>query len=296
MRIRNQMSDEALAPKIGKILQPSDVDVMLTGPSRVLKPDGSPLAVYLPGAISPELREEIVPTLQVLKGSYTNNRGLASGSERVQGASQRSYARQVDSAIVGSFEATGPKQYCRLTAWTGRETEKYRGLYPLFRRIAAVFHEHVPDRFAAQAKLAGETDTFWVVPGTPFTTITVNNTYPTGVHTDKGDLDAGFSTLAVFRKGEFKGGHLCFPQYRIGVDMQDGDVILMDAHEWHGNTQFDPEPERKPHGQLASDPGFERISVVCYYRTKMASCGSAKDEIERRRLLTEQRAQALVGE
>lgn len=296
-RIRNKLAPDALEQRIGKILTPSDVDVILRGPTRVLKPDGSPLCVYLPGAISQELKAEVNPILQLLKGSYTNNRGLASGSERVQGASNRSYARQVDSAIVGSFDPSGPKQYCRLTAWTGREMEKYKGLYPLFQRIADVFQEHVPDRYAAQAKLAATTDPFWVVPNTPFTTITVNNTYPTGVHTDKGDLDEGFSTLAVFRNGEeFKGGWLCFPEYRIGADLQDGDVILMDAHEWHGNTQFDPEPLRKAHGQLVEHPGFERISVVCYYRTNMTKCGTIHDEIEKRRVLLEQRAAAAIGE
>lgn len=296
-RARNKLSAEALEPKLGKILMPTDVDVLLNGPTRVLKPDGSPLCVYLPGAISSELREACVPTLQMLKGSYTNNRGMASGGERISGPSQRTYARQVDSAIVGSWEAHGPKQYCRLTAWTGREMDNYRGLFPLFQRIAELLGEYVPDRYANQVKQARETQPEWLVQGTPFTTITINNTYPTAVHTDKGDLDAGFSTLAVFRNGEpFKGGWLCFPEYRVGVDLQDSDVILMDAHEWHGNTQFDPEPKRKPNGQLEEDPGYERISVVCYYRTNMVKCGSFMDEVERRRVYAENRQAALVGE
>lgn len=296
VRLRNKLDEASLAPKIGKILTKNDVDIVLNGPCRLLKPDGSPLCVYLPGAISEELREATVPTLQMLKGSYTNNRGMASGGERISGPSNRSYARQVDSAIVGSWEATGPKQFCRLTAWTGREMDNYRALFPLFGRIAELLGEHVPDRYAAQVEQARQTNPAWLVQGTPFTTITINNTYPTGVHTDKGDLDAGFSTLAVFRTGEFEGGWLCFPEYKVGVDLRDRDVILMDAHEWHGNTQFSPEPERKPNGALIGDPGFERISVVCYYRTNMVKCGSFQDEVERRRIYAETRQAALVGE
>lgn len=295
-RLRSKLDPAALEEKLGKILLPSDVSVMLTGPVRILKPDGKPLAVYLPGAISPELREQAMPILQDLKNSYTSNRGMASGSQRVSGPSQRTYARSVDSAIIGSFDRQGPKQYCRLTAWTGRETEKWSGLWPFFGRIGQLLQENVPDRFAVQAREAARTSPDWVIPGTPFTTVTVNNTYPTGVHTDKGDLEAGFSTLAVFRNGDFEGGWLCFPEYRLGVDLQDRDVILFDAHEWHGNTQFDPEPEREPGGKLVGDPGFERISVVSYFRTNMVECGTAADETERAARYTEQRAAALLGE
>lgn len=296
LRLRSKVAEEELQQKVGNILEPSDINIMLTGPVRLLKPDGKPLLVYLPGAIDPELKEQAMPCLHKLKGSYTSNRGLASGSERVQGAGERSYARGVDSAIVGAFEASGPKQYCRLTAFARDEMDKWQEVFPLLHRLAELMREHVPERYAAQAKEAARTAPDWVIPGTPFTTVTVNNTYPTGVHTDKGDLDEGFSNVICFRSGEFKGGWLCFPEYRVGVDLQDRDLILFDAHEWHGNTQFDPKPLRKVHGQLDGDPGFERISIVSYFRTKMTQCGSGQDEAERARILHEQRMSALVGE
>ncbi len=296
VRIRSKISQEELDAKVGKRLLPEDVNIMLTGEARVLKPDGTPLCVYLPGAISEELREAVYPTLHSLKNSYTSNRGLASGSQRVPGASSRSYALAVDSAIAGAFDPNGAKQYCRLTAWTGRETEKWRGLWPLFERVADQFEQYVPERFSIQAHEARRTAPEWVIPGTPFTTITINNTYATGVHTDKGDLESGFSTLVVLRKGEFRGGWLCFPEYRLGVDMQDGDLLLMDAHAWHGNTDFDPVPKRMPNGQLDGDPGFERISVVSYFRSKMVNCGSAEDEAARALQYAENRNAALVGE
>lgn len=297
-RARTRVSKEDLENKVGKILLESDISILLRGPEpiKLLKPDGKPLAVYLPKAISPELREQAMPTLQELKGSYTSNRGLASGSERVQGASKRTYAKAVDSAIVGAFEAKGPKQFCRLTAWTGKETEKWHGLWPLFNFIGEQMKEHVPDRWAAQMQQVNGTAPEWVIRGTPFTTVTVNNTYETGVHTDKGDLNEGFSNVACFRNGDFKGGWLCFPEYRVGVDLQDRDLILMDAHEWHGNTSFDPKPKRKIGGGLDGDPGFERVSVVCYYRTAMVSCGSADDELKRAQVYAENRGAALVGE
>jgi hypothetical protein len=174
--------------------------------------------------------------------------------------------------------------------------ERWKGLWPLFGLIAEEMAEYVPERFAAQMAEVKKTSPEWVISGTPFTTITFNSTYSTAVHRDKGDLDAGFSTLTVFREGDYKGGWLCFPQYRLAVDMQDGDLLLMDAHDWHGNTEFDPLPKRMGKGKLDGDPGFRRYSLVSYFRTDMVKCGTSADEYERGQMLTEARYKALVGE
>jgi hypothetical protein len=200
---------------------------------------------------------------------------------------------QVSSAIIGSADPMSGYQYCRLTAWTGRELDRFHGLQPLFKEIADAFKVYVPDRWDAQMDYVRKTSPEWVVQGTPFTTITVNNSYSTGVHTDKGDLETGFSNLAVLRRGKWHGAIFCFPEYRIGVDMREGDLLLMDAHQWHGNTAMicdscgDPMYPRKvlQDGQWKILPGWheacgsERISVVCYYRTRVANCGSLEDEL-----------------
>lgn len=295
-RLRSKIDPDELEAKKGKRLTERDFNVLLTRACRVLRPDGKPIAIYLPKAISPELREQAWPVLHGFKGSYTSNRGYASGGERVSAKGKRTYAMLIDSAIAGAFDRTGPKQFCRLTAFSGRETDRWQQMFPLLQRIGELMEKHVPDRWAAQMEEVGNTEPEWLIPGTPFTTITINNTYSTAVHTDKGDLDKGFSTLTVFRDGDFKGGHLVLPEYRVAVDMQDSDVLLMDAHEWHGNTDFDPKPDRDIHGKLTADPGFERISLVSYFRTAMTECGTATDEEERARVYAENRNRALLGE
>ena len=198
-------------------------------------------------------------------------------------------------------------QYCRLTAFTAQKVQEWEALLPYFDRIARLFEEHVPERYAAQMVAVENASPDWVIAGTPFTTITVNNTYPTGLHTDKGDLDEGFSTLGVIRRGNYEGGWLSFPQYGVGVDMRDGDVILMDAHEWHGNTPmtctFCGETLRKPghactDGELAHGDNFttpERISIVSYFRTDIVKCGSLAEENARRAALQEKRAGKALG-
>jgi hypothetical protein len=163
----------------------------------------------------------------------------------------------------------------------------------------------VPARYAAQLVEATRTEPDWVIPGTPFTTVTVNNTWPTGMHTDKGDLDAGFSTIAVLRRGGYTGGQLMFPEYRVAVDLADGDLILMDAHEWHANAEircwcFADEPERKRlFGWCDTSKGgcgAERISVVSYFRTEMTKCGTAEDEMARAARTRERRGEVVVGD
>lgn len=285
-----------MASKVGKILGEDDFNVTPTRDCVIRKPDGQVLAIYRKGIIPERLREDVWPVLHELRNEYTSNRGLASGTPRIQGPGTRSYAMNVPSALLGAFEPQGPKQFCRLTAWTGKETEKYRSLWPLLEFIGARMLADSPDRYAAQMAEVAKTHPDWVIPGTPFSTVTVNNTYPTGVHKDAGDLDSGISTLAVLRRGTFRGGVLVFPEYRVGIEMQDGDLLLMDAHSFHGNTDFDPSVKRSHTGRLEEDPGFERISIVAYYRTKLTACESSQDESERRQILAEHRAEIAVGE
>jgi hypothetical protein len=287
-RLRTRIHPKELEQKVGKVLTDKDYNVLLTGKTKILKPDGKPLAVYLPGAVLSEM-DQAYPTLQAIK-MKSDNRGLASGSKRVNAGGNRTRAMPVHSGILGAMDPAPNRQYCRLTHYTRSHTDKWEATWPLLERIAALFQEHVPDRFAAQSARARNTHTEWIVPNTPFTTITINNTYSTGVHTDKGDLDEGFSCLAVGRRGAWSGGRLTFPEYRVAVDMRHGDLILMDAHEWHGNTTITCECGNVLSAGPCTICSSERISVVCYYRTEMAKCESMSQEDAKRSAWAEARA------
>lgn len=292
LRLRTRAHPDTVTAQVGKHLTDDDYDVLLSGPARVLKPDGRPLVVYLPGQLRPVVSDEVYGILHDLKGLKSMNRGKASASQRVRPPGQkRAYSRPVPSAIVGSIDPGGIQKYCRLTAWTGDHVPEFRRLTPLLQGMGDAFREYVPDRYQVQREYVRRTAPEWIVPGTPFSTITVNNTYSTGVHQDAGDLAAGFSCLGVIRRGHYTGGRLCFPEWRVAVDMQDGDMVLMDAHDWHGNTRlrcFHGLPELE--GAECPECKAERISVVAYFRERMAECGTAEQEHARALALADRRS------
>lgn len=296
VRVRTRIPDDELEAKKGKLVTAGDYNLLVTGPTKLRRPEGDVMAVYLPGVLLDELTEAY-PILHSIR-LMTDNRGQASGTPRLQrGDQKRTRTRRIASGTIGAVDpgpsttrAAGRLPVCRLTAWTGQHLPEWLQLAPLFQAIAGQFRAQVPDRYAVQQAAADATPPEWVIPDTPFTTVTVNNTYSTGVHQDAGDLEAGFSTLAVARRGAYTGGQLVLPRYRVAFEMRDGDLLLFDAHEWHGNAAM-----RCPHvdGDLAKlcPEGCERISLVAYFRTKVASCGTADEEADKARAVADHRAQ-----
>jgi hypothetical protein len=144
------------------------------------------------------------------------------------------------------------------------------------------FKELLPWRWGNQKAAADKIDPNFLVPETVFTTITVNKTFRTAAHRDAGDLDAGLSNLLVLGTGEYTGGYLIFPEYRIAVNVRPGDLLLVNNHEIiHGNT---PIVLNNP-----DDETNERISVVCYFRENMLELKSYEYEMLRKQFVEERR-------
>ena len=132
--------------------------------------------------------------------------------------------------------------------------EKYEKTIPLLEQISKLYKKLTPAFFKKQNDKAKQTH--FRIGNTSFTTVTTNINFRTTVHRDKGDDEEGFGNLVVFEKqGKYTGGETCFPQYGIGVDVREGDFLLMDVHEPHGNL---------PIKKLTKDA--ERMSIVCYLR------------------------------
>jgi hypothetical protein len=273
------------------MLDESSYDLLLEESADVYKEeDGEPLIKFRKRVL---YEQDCRAAYQNLRDAavITDNRGMAAGNVAQEDStrpigkksgtryrpvlkngkiSNTQYAKKVNSGLVGYFDRNARFPYCRLTAYNLNHPDRFKAAMPLIRSVDNVFATHAPDRYAAQKAVVEQTSHDFYISGTVFTTITVNLNFQTAVHKDVGDYKQGFGVMSALRAGEFAGCYLCFPQYRIAVDMCTGDVCLADVHEWHGNTPL------KPVSWV-----YERLSLVFYYREQMKQCGTATEERER---------------
>lgn len=253
----------------GEPLRDEDIDVY--------KPDGTVLLKLRRKALPARLNRYVYDDL-VKAARPTSNRGMAAGGGRYRplkkdGTRSRTvYAKQVLSGVVGFLDRSSREPHCRATAFTGQESARWARIAALAQEVNAVFADTLPERYAAQMAMVGQTRPDWIIPGTAFSTVTVNRNFRTAVHTDEGDLPEGFGVITADRRGPYEGGVLVFPKYEIAVDLHPGDVLLCDVHEFHGNTAF-----------AGFDGEYERLSCVFYYRREMIKCGSFDQELTRLR-------------
>jgi hypothetical protein len=174
------------------------------------------------------------------------------------------YANSVYSGIAGWFDRYPRIPYGRATTYTRDNPDKFAMAYPFLQSLARGFKELLPWRYANQMREAAKLDPEFLVPETPFTTITVNKTFRTAAHYDAGDLDSGLSNLLTLSNdGNYTGGYLIAPEYRVAVNVRPGDLLLINNHEvMHGNTPIE------------CAEGSERVSLVVYFREKMLELGS----------------------
>ena len=268
LRIRSQVDDSHISRNFkGRILSTAEFDVVLSGPARVYTPQGRHLITYLPGVLAEEAHE-YHDRLQAIRRPNRARSLPAGGGRHVLGtrftASKDVYSTTIGFLEDGVLDDAAAESKCRLATWSGQNLEKFRAMFPLFQAVGQLCEQYTPQQYRRQMDMVNRTQPDFVIPETPYTTVTVNHDYPTGVHKDRGDLDSGISCLMYLRRGAWSGGHLVFPAYRLAVEPGDGDLLLMDAHQWHGNTgllNFNP------------DPGPDaRVALVLYYRTRMVDC------------------------
>jgi hypothetical protein len=252
-------------------------DVCYSEDVTITKPNGEPLMVLLKNALS---QESVARAWAVLKkvNPVTENRGTASGINAVPrtkvDGTKSSTTRvpkgwEVMSGIVGYFERIPRFPYTHACAWNQKNPDKFAELFPMVKEVNSLFEKHIPDRYAVQKGYVDRTPKEYIIPGSVFTTLTINKNFRTACHKDAGDLESGFSCLSVIRQGKFNGGRLVLPNWRISAELDTFDVIMFDAHEFHGNTQIVP---------LTKDA--TRCSVVYYYREKMVHSLPPDQEVE----------------
>jgi hypothetical protein len=194
---------------------------------------------------------------------------------------------QVLSNPIGYFESG--KNFvdlpCRLTHFTKINYDQYIDGLPFIKRIDELFQELIPSAHKKQMDRANQKKKY-KIPGTSFSTITINRNFRTALHRDAGDFKDGFGNLTVIERGKYHGGYTVFPQFGIGIDLRMHDFVAMDVHQWHSNTKiyetdidkifnktFEPDYKDNPNvGTEGIYTNYNRLSFVCYLREKMINC------------------------
>ena len=152
---------------------------------------------------------------------------------------------------------------CRTTAFTSQQVEKWEKVVAFIEAMDKQFKRLIPRNHKLQYDEAHKTK--YVIKDTAFSTVTINYNWRTALHKDAGDLKQGFGNLVVCEEGKYKGGCTGFPQFKVAIDVRNGDFLAMDVHEWHCNTKITP-----------IDKDFTRLSLVAYLREKMIKCKNDK--------------------
>lgn len=190
---------------------------------------------------------------------------------RVDGTvSKTKVGNVVLNGLIGYMDRTVMMPYCRKTAFTKNEFEKFEKALPFIQEVDFHYSELVNDKWKIQKEYAKATHKNYIIKDTAFTTVTINKDFQTAVHKDAGDLKQGFGNLSCYKTKGCKGGYFVLPQWRIAFDLDNCDLLLVDVHQWHGNTPITKESEED-----------ERISFVMYLRENITKCLAPSKELER---------------
>lgn len=276
---------------MGSFLEKNSFDELINYDCDVYDSSGVLLAKFRKNILS---KQKLIDCVENTRTSIkpTDNRGIASGKINIKKMavkeagvvenfklrhlkkdgtiSKFKLGNQVESGLIGFMDRTVISPYCRKTSFTKNEFEKFEKAIPFVQEVNEKFKELIPDKWKIQNEYAKATDKNYIIKDTCFTTVTINKDFQTAVHKDAGDLKKGFGNLTSYKTDGLKGGYFVLPEWRIAFDLCSCDLLLVDVHQWHGNTPIEKENQED-----------ERISFVMYYREKTIKCLAPKDELER---------------
>ena len=194
--------------------------------------------------------------------------------------SDTNYAQSVMSGIAGFFDRYPRIPHGRACSYNEKHPDKFALSFPYLQKLNEQFRELIPGRWASQNEQASKLDPRFRIADTVFTTLTVNHNWRTACHRDAGDLSTGFSNICGVTGPEgkgWRGGQFILPEYRIAVNLQPGDMLLVNNHEGiHGNDELIGEDN-------------DRMTIVAYFREKMVELKSWDYEQLRKQYVDERR-------
>ena len=277
VKAKRFLSEKQAQELIGRKANQNDYNQLITEKC-IVEHNGEILFSYTPNAIPDNLIKTAYKSIKSAAG-LTFNRGVATfkGSmkknRKKDGTMSKTAKTRVNikSGIIGYFDRYPRMPYCRTCAWTEHNPDKWKDVLPLIHKINNEFKENCPEIYKKQKRVADQSSKDFVINGTAFSTATVNLNWQSAFHRDARNYDGGMCGMGVIGAGKYDGGYLCFPEYKIAVNVRGTDVIVMNnTHLVHGNTNF-----KGNYGE------YERISIVCYFREGIRKCKSRAEELQR---------------
>lgn len=258
-----------------KFLTLDDCSTVVDESCEIFGPDGKRAALLLRGGVSQENIAKAWHHLRTYNPS-TSNRGTASGVSKLRvrqdgSVSKTDIGETVNSGVIGFYDRYPRIPFCRKCAWNQQHPEAFETMIPLFQECSEAFKKYWPEKFQLQADVAQKTHKDFVIPGTAFTTVTVNKNYRTACHVDPRNLEESIATMLVLHDGRLDGGELILPEFDLGLRFRSGDLAwFLNTNLWHGNAPI-----------VRYGTKSQRCSLVMYFRKGMVNCGSHEEELAR---------------
>jgi hypothetical protein len=181
------------------------------------------------------------------------------------------YANEIHSVMIG-FKRGRFTGAIESSGWTKDNPDRWESLQEISKYNEEAFKKANLSIYTNQKTFVDSfIDPKHRVGGGIFTTLSANR-YNAGqstkmsAHIDSGDVNAGLTTMCCFRKGEYTGAYLAFPQYRVAIDAPDNSVVIADSNRLHGVTEI--------HGE------GERFSCVAYCDGRLATKGNVAKQVK----------------
>lgn len=264
--LKKKFTDKEMSNSSGKFF--NEWDHLINYDCDVFTEDNKLLLKFRRNIISNQICDNAFNCYKEVGFKISKNRGDASGRYEGGIKQYRKWSKKgkiyesgniSNSGIIGYMDSLNWRRPCRETAFTKNNYDKYQRGLAFIQNISEQYKKMLPEYYNKQLKESEKSN--MIIDKTVFSTVTINANFRTALHKDSGDFKDGFGNLSIIEYGTYKGGYTLFPQYGIAVDVRTTDILLMDVHEWHCNSEI-----------TNKSKDCVRLSFVCYLRSKMSNC------------------------
>jgi hypothetical protein len=229
---------EAAAKLVGEFADPSHARRPFDRDTVVRAPDTGRISALLLCNVIPrdlhKLAFELCKTVKRQPSNRTNAMATQSLARSVGLDANPSPRLGVNNIVLDASPARdGTLGYDRpdhRTTLTREHREMLDGNRRLIELMDGLYRRNLPDVYARQlAALTKASGRLW---RTAFSTGYIAKNFRTGYHRD-GKWRGGMTCLTA--TGDFSGGELVLPRFRIAFALRTGDLLIFDAEQVHGN-------------------------------------------------------------